>query len=259
MTNILEATKIGCSFGALLALREVSISVPAGSIVGLVGPNGAGKTSLLNCISGVHQGYTGSVRLKGEELSGSPAWRRAVAGISRTFQTPRLLERESVETNVALGCEPLGHESLAGTLLNLPNSRRNRRRDAAQVADVLETLGLTSVATRKVGQLPFARRRIVEIGRALAGKPQVLLLDEPAAGLEVDERDALQAVLRNLRSSYAVTMVVVEHDVRFLSEVADSGTALNFGQVIASGPMSEVLTHREVREAYFGERREGAT
>jgi len=249
---LLEIIEVGCSFGALRALDDVSITIPTGIIFGLVGPNGAGKTSLLNCISGINQVYTGSIRLNGKDLSGMAAWKRAQSGICRTFQTPRLLERESVETNVGLGAESLGHESFLETLFDLPRNRTNRKRDSRRVTEVLEVLGLDDVADQVVGELPFARRRVVELGRALAGRSEVVLLDEPAAGLEAAERKQLQDVLRKLSVLYSLTMVLVEHDVGFLSAVSEAAVAMNFGHIIASGSIQEVLEHKEVREAYFG-------
>lgn len=249
---MLEIREVGCSFGALRALDDVSITIPTGKIIGLVGPNGAGKTSLLNCISGINQAYSGTIQFKGINLTGMAAWKRARLGIGRTFQTPRLLERESVKTNVGLGTESLGHESFVETLFNLPRNRNNRRRDVGRVNEVLEVLGLYDVADQVVGELPFARRRVVELGRALTGRVGVVLLDEPAAGLEAAERKHLQDVLRSLNRMYKMTMVLVEHDVEFLNAVSEVAVAMNFGRVIAAGSIQEVLTHKEVREAYFG-------
>lgn len=252
MSTTLVVENVSCKFGALKALDEVSLTVESGEIVGLLGPNGAGKSTLLNCLSGIVQTYDGTIGLRGIDLQNLPPWRRSQVGLGRTFQTPRLLERETVFTNIAVGCQPLGEPSFWGELFNSRESRKARKRDNHLVEETLNLLSLRSLAFKRVSELPFARRRIVEIGRAIIGSPALLLLDEPAAGLEQRERLELRDVLQHVRERVGLAMVLVEHDVRFLESVAERSVALDFGKVIVSGSTADVLRDETVRAAYFG-------
>jgi len=249
----IEVEGVTCRFGQLVALNDVSIGIRSRSVTALIGPNGAGKTTLLNVVSGLVPAGTGKVRLSGRNISDWPVPARARAGIARSFQTPRLLERETVLTNIMVGCEPLGQPGLLRELLWLPSVRRTRARDRAAGERTLRELGLVSVADRPVEELPFALRRLVEIGRALVSDPDVLLLDEPAAGLESAERGALAGVLFGVMDARDVTLVVIEHDVAFVAKVAAEGVALDSGSVVAAGPIGDVLASPAVRSSFFGE------
>ena len=243
---------VSCRFGALAALSVVRFDVGDGKIVGLLGPNGAGKSTLLNCATGVIQTYTGEIKLGERSLSGLPIWRRARLGISRTFQTPRLLGRETVWDNLAVGGERIGSPWFWAEALNTRSARRARADLADRTARVCRLLGLDDVIRHPVGELPFARRRVVELGRALVGEPTALLCDEPAAGLESRERASLAAILQEVNESLALTMVIVEHDVGFMARLAHQVVMMDFGQVIAVGDLDAVLADEQVRRSYFG-------
>lgn len=251
--SAVQISELTCRFGELTALSEVSLEVTRGAITALLGPNGAGKTTLLNTISGLTAPAQGRVFLGGRDITQWPVQARARAGLARSFQTPRLLERESVLTNVLVGCEPLAQPGFLRELVNSRAARQARARDRAAGYRVVEELGLTRVVQRPVRELPFALRRLVEIGRALASDPEVLLLDEPAAGLEPGERTALAGVLRRLMDGRRVTILLIEHDVAFVAGVAQAAFALDFGRVVAVGTVREVLAAPEVRTSFFGE------
>lgn len=252
-TSAVRTSGLTCRFGELTALSDVSMDVARNTITALMGPNGAGKTTLLNAISGLTAPVHGTVHLGDRDITGWSIQSRARAGLARSFQTPRLLERETVLMNVLVGCEPLSRPGFLHELLNLPSARRARGRDLAAGHQVIEELGLAHVMLRPVQELPFALRRVVEIGRALVSDPEVLLLDEPAAGLEPGERLALAAVLRHLMSGRQVTIVLIEHDVAFVADVAEAAFALDFGRVVASGTVQQVLRAPAVRTSFFGE------
>lgn len=252
-TSAVQISEVTCRFGELTALSEVSLEVTPGAITALLGPNGAGKTTLLNTISGLTTPVQGRVLLGGRDITRWSVQARARAGLARSFQTPRLLERESVLTNVLVGCEPLAQPGFFRELVNSRAARRARARDRAAGDRVIEELGLTYAIRRPVQELPFAMRRLVEIGRALASDPEVLLLDEPAAGLEPGERTALAGVLRRLMDSRRVTILLIEHDVAFVAGVAHAAFALDFGRVVAAGTVHEVLAAPAVRTSFFGE------
>lgn len=239
-------------YGALTALDGVDLAFQAGVITGLIGPNGAGKTTLLNAVSGFTSIAGGTILFAGTDIAKLGIRKRVRLGIVRGFQTPRLLDREDVWTNVAVGCEPLGHPNLVVQLANLPAQRRAHERDRRMVGDVLELLDLRSVASRHVDELPFASRRLVEVARVLVAHPHVVLLDEPAAGLDADDRDALAAVIRRVHEDRAVTLVVVEHNVEFVRNLCAHVVALDYGRVISRGEPDAVLADAAVRTAYFG-------
>lgn len=249
----IEVESVTCRFGQLVALNSVSIGIRSGSVTALIGPNGAGKTTLLNVVSGLIPAGTGKIRLNGRDISDLPVPARARAGIARSFQTPRLLERETVLTNIVVGCEPLGQPGLLRELAWLPSVRKSRARDRAAGQRTLREMRLLGVADRPVEELPFAIRRLVEIGRALASDPDVLLLDEPAAGLESAERSALAEVIAGVMDARDMTVVVIEHDVAFVAKVAEEGMALDAGSVVATGPIGDVLASPAVRSSFFGE------
>lgn len=248
----LEVRELTVRYGALTALDGVSVAFAAGMITGLIGPNGAGKTTLLNAVSGFTSIAGGTILFGGTDIARLGIRERVGLGIVRGFQTPRLLDREDVWTNVAVGCEPLGHPSLVVQLANLPAQRRAHQRDAHVVADVLDLLDLRDVASRHVDELPFASRRLVEVARVLVAHPHVVLLDEPAAGLDADDRDALAAVIRRVHEDLSITLVVVEHNVDFVRNLCGHVVALDYGRVISRGEPDAVLADAVVRTAYFG-------
>jgi branched-chain amino acid transport system ATP-binding protein len=248
----LRINDVSVRFGAVSALSGVTVDFPAGQICGLVGPNGAGKTTLLNSISGFTTISGGTLHLGEEEIQRLSINNRVRRGIVRGFQTVRLLERESVFDNVAVGCERLGQPNVVSQVLNLPGQRRTRRRDHEATRRVLSALGLDVMADRRVDELPFASRRLVEVGRVLVSEPAVLLLDEPAAGLPPDGRVALTEVIRDVHEHHPCTVIVVEHDVEVVKRLCTFAVALDSGRVIATGTPASVLRDEAVQIAYFG-------
>jgi branched-chain amino acid transport system ATP-binding protein len=239
-------------YQALVAVRAVTADLEPNSIVGLIGPNGAGKTTLLNAISGFTDISEGRILLGDVDISRMSAQSRVSLGVVRSFQTVRLLEDETVFLNVALGCERSGQPTVAEQILNLPRQWRARRRDLRATEEVLEILGLSSVAHRPAAELPYATRRLVELARILVVHPEIVLLDEPAAGSDQADREMLGRTLRELHVRDPFTMIVVEHDVDVVRKLCSRVIALDSGRVIAAGAPDDVLEDRNVREAYFG-------
>ena len=240
------------SYGALQAVSDLTTAFEPNSIVGLVGPNGAGKTTLLNAISGFTDISAGRILLGNTEISRMPGRARVELGIVRSFQTVRLLEDESVFLNVSLGCERFAQPTMVEQILNCPRQWRARRRDLSATHEILETLGISAMADRPVAELPYATRRLVELARILVVHPEIVLLDEPAAGSDGVERELLTQTLRDLHARDPFTMIVVEHDVDVVRKLCGYAVALDSGMLIASGPPDAVLEDPKVREAYFG-------
>lgn len=252
MTATLRIADVSVLYGALYALEGVTVEFPAGQICGLIGPNGAGKTTLLNAISGFASVTSGTISIGEKRIEQLSTRNRVATGIVRGFQTVRLLERETVFDNVALGCERLGEPDIVSQLLSLPGQRKARRRDNERTWHVLDTLGIADDADRRVDVLPFATRRLVEVGRVLVAQPDVLLLDEPAAGLPPDGRITLAEVVREMHREHPCTVIVVEHDVEVVRRLCTFTVALDSGHVIATGTPDAVLHHEAVQTAYFG-------
>jgi branched-chain amino acid transport system ATP-binding protein len=252
MTAPLSIGDVSIRYGALKALDGVTVDFPAGEICGLIGPNGAGKTTLLNAISGFAAVTSGTISLGDERIEQLSTADRVARGIVRGFQTVRLLERETVFDNVALGCERIGEPNIISQLLSLPAQRRARRRDNERTWHVLDILGIADDAHRRVDELPFATRRLVEVGRVVVAQPDVLLLDEPAAGLPPDGRITLTEVVRDVHREHPCTVIVVEHDVEVVRRLCTFTVALDSGRVIATGTPDAVLRDQAVQIAYFG-------
>jgi branched-chain amino acid transport system ATP-binding protein len=251
-SGALRLHNVSVRFGGLAAVSDASIEFAPGSINGLIGPNGAGKTTLLNAISGFAAVTAGRVELDGRDLAALTAAERARAGMVRGFQTVRLLERETVFDNVLVGCERFSQPGLFAQLFALPPQLRARARDLDATAAIMRQLGLAAAAERPVAELPFATRRLTEIARMLVVRPTVLLLDEPAAGLDTRDRHALTETLAAYHAADPFTMIVIEHDVDLVRRLCPRCVALEMGRVIAVGPPAEVLADPEVQRAYFG-------
>ncbi len=248
-TPVLEARKVTKRFGGLVANLDVDLSVKAGEVHALIGPNGAGKSTFFNMISGVDDPSAGEVRLQGDLMTGRPARDFAARGMGRSFQHVRLLKERSVLENVAVGAHLRGRTGWLKSMLRL-----DRAEEAALLGEArlqLERCGLAAHADEPAGALALGQQRIVEIARALASQPSVLLLDEPAAGLRHLEKRALAQLLSQLRTE-GLGILVVEHDMEFVMQLADRVTVLEFGQVIAHGTPREVQADAKVLEAYLG-------
>ncbi|WP_159537646.1 ABC transporter ATP-binding protein [Aeromicrobium sp. 9AM] len=249
---VLRTDAVTVKYGALAALADVSLGVATGSITGITGPNGAGKSTLLNVFAGLTHISAGEVWLEDEDVTSASPAERVHRGLMRSFQTVRLLEDESVLTNVLVGLDRLPYPGLLAQLAGTRSMRRAERAPNETATEVLQLLGLNQQRHRPVSELPFASRRLVEIGRVLVSRPSVMLLDEPAAGLDEGARRDLEEVLLAIHASYACTVVLVEHDVGLVRRLCSEAFALDAGRLIAAGPPGDVLSQESVRLAYFG-------
>ncbi|MBA4789587.1 MAG: ABC transporter ATP-binding protein [Rhizobiales bacterium] len=241
---------IARSFGGFQVLADVSLGIGRGEIAGLLGPNGSGKTTLFNIATGFLAPSAGAVRLEGGDISGLSVQERSRLGVVRTFQTPKVFEGLSVRDNVALGFYKRMHSGIVESLLGGPRARREVERARAESAPLLERFGLGAVGHLPAARLTAGQRRNLEIARALAGAPRLLMLDEPSTGLTRDEAAALGDMLLALKAE-GLTIFVVSHDMEFL-RIVGRAHVLYFGRIIASGGMAEIQADPQVRQIYFG-------
>ncbi len=249
---MLAVEDLHLSFGGVHALRGAQFTLASGELTALIGPNGAGKTSLLNCINGFYRPQRGSIRFLGNELTRKRSHSISALGIARTFQNVEVLGRDTVTDNVLLGRHLHLKESVLSGALYVGPAAAEERRHRARVREILGFLGLDRDAERPVGGLPYGRQKLVEIGRALAMEPRLLLLDEPTSGMTPAERQLVADVIRRIRSEMGVTQLLIEHDMGFISDLCDRAIVLDFGALIAEGPPSKVLADPTVIGAYLG-------
>ena len=252
--NFLETENVVKQYAGHLALNKVSIQVPQGTIFGLLGPNGAGKTTVFNLLTGVYKPTTGDFYLNGRKLTGKSQMMINRAGIARTFQNIRIFEDMSIIRNVMVGLEnrPEYKCSLANSIFRTPRYYKTVTAMREKAKELLRVFGLEEIRNQLAGNLPYGKQRKLEIARALATSPSLLLLDEPAAGMNPNETQELMDTIRLVRDKFDVTILLIEHDMRLVSGICDRLTVLNFGTVLAQGKVKDVLNDPEVVRAYLG-------
>jgi branched-chain amino acid transport system ATP-binding protein len=248
----LNIKAIGKRFGGLVALNDVSFSLEERTISALIGPNGAGKTTLLNIISGIFSPDTGDILFSGISISKLPSTKIAKAGISRTFQQVELFGDMTVLENIMVGRYPKTRAGFISSGLRLPSVIREERSIRNSSLEILDSVGLGHRKHELSSSLPLGEQRILEIGRALATEPKLLLLDEPAAGLNIKETRSLGQMIRRIRDEKKITILLVEHDMDLVMRISNRITVLNFGEVIAKGSPSEIQKNHAVIAAYLG-------
>jgi branched-chain amino acid transport system ATP-binding protein len=248
---MLDAREVSKRFGGIMAIRDLNVTVEPNEVVGLVGPNGAGKTTLFNCLLGILRCDSGTVIFEGRCVDGLPIYRRARLGIGRTFQRMELFTEMTVRDHL-LAAER-SRRGTGGLLLDLLNKGGPTREEQARVDSILELLGIAYIADLPVEALSLGHGRLVELGRALATEPKLLMLDEPSSGLDRTETAALGNILAQVTAQRGTAVLLVEHDLEMVQQVTTRLYVLDFGLLIASGTTSEVLADTTVRRAYLGQ------
>lgn len=250
---LLEVKSLGISFGGLRAVDDFNLKIEKGQLYGLIGPNGAGKTTVLNMLTGVYKPTDGSIFLDGENITGKKTIDINKHGIARTFQNIRLFHQQSVIDNVKIGLHNEHTYSTLSGILRLPSYRKTEKIMNEKAMELLEVFDLQDEADILASNLPYGKQRKLEIARALATDPKLLLLDEPAAGMNPNETKELMETIRFVRDKFDMTVLLIEHDMKLVSGICEELTVLNFGQVLAQGKTSDVLNNPEVIKAYLGE------
>ncbi len=253
MAAILEVKNLGISFGGLRAVNALNMTIEKGQLYGMIGPNGAGKTTVFNMLTGVYKPSEGSILLDGENIVGKSTAEICKCGISRTFQNIRLFKDLPVIDNVKAALQNEYKYSFAASIFHTPAYRRVEKEMDEKALELLKVFELDDFVDEKASNLPYGKQRKLEIARALATDPKLLLLDEPAAGMNPNETEELMSTIHFVRDQFGVTILLIEHDMRLVSGICEELTVLNFGEVLCQGETSVVLNDPRVITAYLGE------
>ena len=250
--RILDVENLGIDFGGLRALDSFNLTIFDGEIVGLIGPNGAGKTTVFNLLTNVYRPSRGRIAMKERETIGQKTYEVTKFGIARTFQNIRLFREMSVIDNVKVGLHHDGDYNIFSAMLRLPSYWKQERAIEKRAYELLEVFALDPYAHHKAASLPYGAQRKLEIARALATNPRILLLDEPAAGMNDTETRELTSTIRHIRDTFQVSVLLIEHDMNLVMEICERILVLDYGELIASGTAEEIRNNPRVIEAYLG-------
>jgi branched-chain amino acid transport system ATP-binding protein len=252
-TPVLEVKDLGIDFGGLTAVNDLNMEVYPGEIYGLIGPNGAGKTTVFNMLTKVYQPTRGTIHLDGQDMAKLNPVEANKAGVARTFQNIRLFSHMTVMDNVKIGLGNSIKYSTASAILRLPKYRAEEKKADEEAMELLKLFDLDDKAAMGAGNLPYGAQRRLEIARALATHPKLLLLDEPAAGMNPQETQELMDMIRKVRDHFGIAILLIEHDMKLVMGICDRITVLNYGMLLAQGVPSEIQSNPEVIKAYIGE------
>ena len=252
MTQILKVENLGITFGGLKAVQGVNLSVNQGEIIGLIGPNGAGKTTVFNMLTNVYQPTTGSIELEGRSIVGKKTYETTGMGIARTFQNIRLFKDISVIDNVKIAMDQSIHYNMMESILRLPRYWKEEAEVDQRAHELLKVVGLDDLAQSKARNLPYGQQRRLEIARALATDPRLLILDEPAAGMNPQETVELTEFIREIREQFDLSILLIEHHMNLVMGISDRIYVLEFGKLIAEGIPEAVQMDQRVIDAYLG-------
>lgn len=253
---VLECINLGITFGGLKAVEDLNLAIGKTEIVGLIGPNGAGKTTVFNLLTKVYQPTSGAILLNGQDTHNMDTIHINRAGIARTFQNIRLFSNLTVEENVKIGMDSQMHYNMFSGLFRLPGYWKEEKATHQKALELLSIFNMADLANARAGSLPYGAQRRLEIVRALATNPCLLLLDEPAAGMNPSETAELMENIRKIRDTFQIAILLIEHDMNLVMNICEGICVLNFGKVIAKGTPEEIQANPAVIEAYLGKKRE---
>ncbi len=250
---ILEICNVTKKFGGVTAIKNTSFSVKAKEIYGLIGPNGAGKTTMFNIITGNYEPTSGDIKFHGQKINGIKPFKIVHRGIARTFQNIRLFNSMTVLDNVLIGFDYQASYTYLETIFRLPRFFKEERRVKKRAFEIMEVLGIAEYSDELATSLSYGQQRKVEIARALAANPQLLLLDEPAAGMNPQETEELAELFFKIRDEFDITILLIEHDMKFVNKLCDKVTVLDYGKTIFEGDIKDAIRDEEVIKAYLGD------